>query len=236
MSRLSLQQLDTGIDAVVANASSLIEEAELLMQSKFHARAYTLAHIAREELAKVTMFYSTGLRVLAGHVVDWKKLHKRLCNHKSKLTSDALLSLITTPGAADTLPIEIMLAGVNVRNDWKNDSLYVGFSEGKFVTPLDIITQRKAERTIALAQLILVDTASYLAQGGKLSERDPETAKWIFGSIGNPDIKDVNDALAFIKKLSKRFQEAVAASSKETKQSNVPKRSTKPNTDNRDSH
>jgi len=86
MSKLTLQQLDTGIEAAVANAASLIEEAELLFRSNFHARAYTLAHIAREELAKVTMFYAAGLRMLAGKAVDWKKLHKRLRDHNSKLT------------------------------------------------------------------------------------------------------------------------------------------------------
>lgn len=77
MSKLTLKQLDTGIAAAFSNAESLIEEAMVLLQSGFHARAYTLSHIAREELAKITMFYTTGLRILAGKPVDWKKLYRR---------------------------------------------------------------------------------------------------------------------------------------------------------------
>ena len=206
MSKLTLQQLDTGIEAAVANAASLIEEAELLFRSNFHARAYTLAHIAREELAKVTMFYAAGLRMLAGKAVDWKKLHKRLRDHNSKLTSDALLSFISTPGAADTLPLEKMLGGAKTRNQWKNDSLYVSMVDGSFKTPPEMITRKKAERTISIAQFALLDTTRYLAGGGKLSKRSPDEAKKIFSSI-DPDKMSPIDGLALVKELAKLLQQ-----------------------------
>jgi len=107
MSKLTLQQLDTGIEAAVANAASLIEEAELLFRSNFHARAYTLAHIAREELAKSDHVLRRRVEKACWKSCRLKKLHKRLRgHHNSKLTSDALLSFISTPGAADTLPLE----------------------------------------------------------------------------------------------------------------------------------
>jgi hypothetical protein len=41
--KLTLEQLDVGIAAAIANAESLIQEAAVLLQHGFHARAYTLA-------------------------------------------------------------------------------------------------------------------------------------------------------------------------------------------------
>jgi AbiV family abortive infection protein len=211
MSKLTLKQLDAGIDAVLANANSLIEESKLLLQYGFHARAYTLAHIAREELAKVTMFYASGLRILAGNAVNWSKLHKRLRDHKSKLTSDGLLAVVSTPGAAETLPIEKVLGGSHIRNEWKNDSLYVALKGDEFKTPSEIITHRKAERTVALASFALADTMEYLSAGGKLSKRDPETAMKLFAGVFNPDKLQVGDAPKILKVLSQCLTQARAA-------------------------
>jgi AbiV family abortive infection protein len=213
MSKLTLQQLDAGIDAALTNAGSLIEEAKLLLQSGFHARAYTLSHIAREELAKVTMFYATGLRMLAGNAVVWSKLHKRLRDHKSKLTSDALLLVVTTPGAVDSLPVEKALAGSHVRNEWKNDSLYVALKDQNFRTPSEMITKRKAERTIALAIFTFTDTNEFLSACGKLSARDPEGAKKIFSGALNPDKLEAIDAMDILKRLSKLLEQARNAAS-----------------------
>jgi AbiV family abortive infection protein len=47
MITLTLKQLDEGIEAALANADSLIQEAKLLLGAGFHSRAYTLSHIAR---------------------------------------------------------------------------------------------------------------------------------------------------------------------------------------------
>src|SRR5205809_1123055 len=143
MQKLTLEQLDIGVEAAFANADSLIGEAKLLFQSGFHARAYTLSHIAREELAKVTMLYTTGLRVLAEHPVNWSKLEKRLRDHTSKLTSDALVSFVSTPGAVDKLDLEKMAGGSTTRNGWKNESLYIALKDGNFKTPSEMITPQK---------------------------------------------------------------------------------------------
>jgi AbiV family abortive infection protein len=85
------------------------------------------------------MLYTCGLRILADHPVNWSKLHKRLRDHNSKLTSDALVSFVNTvltqPNGAEMLELEGMLAGTAIRNEWKNDSLYIGFKGHKFKTP-----------------------------------------------------------------------------------------------------
>jgi AbiV family abortive infection protein len=226
MSKLTLQQLDAGIDAALVNASSLIEEAKLLFHAGFHARAYALSHIAREELAKVTMLYTSGLRMQAEHSVNWSKLHKRLRDHKSKLTSDALASFVSAPGAADKIQLEKLLAGSSTRNEWKNDSLYIAFKEQSFKTPSEMITLKKAERTIALAVFAFEDTKRYLSGGGKLTERDPKSAREIFRSI-DPDKLEASNALDLIKELAKLVHAAAKSQEEQkTERTEVVDRST----------
>jgi AbiV family abortive infection protein len=202
MQKLTLEQLDAGVDAAFANAASLIDEAKVLFQSGFHARAYTLSHIAREELAKVTMLYASGLRLLAEHPVNWSKLEKRLRDHKSKLTSDALISFFNTPGAADELDLKKMLAGSTSRNEWKNESLYIAFKDGNFKTPSEMISRAKSKRTIELASFAFEDARRFVSLGGKLTERKPGDAKRIFKRI-NPEKLDPNDAIELITNLTR---------------------------------
>ena len=218
MSKLTLQQLDEGIDAALANASSLIHEAKLLLESGFHARVYTLSHIAREEIAKVTMLYTCGLRMLVEHPVNWSKFHKRLRDHKSKLMSDALVSFVTTAISGGEMPqLEAMLAGTTIRNEWKNDSLYIALKGQDFKIPAQMITAQKAERTISLAIIAFEDAKRYLLSGGKLTQRDPEGAKKIFAHI-NPDKLKPSDAAALIKAITKLMHSAAKLSERHESQ------------------
>jgi AbiV family abortive infection protein len=205
--QLTLEQLDVGIEAAISNAESLIQEAALLLQNGFHARAYTLAHIAREEMAKVTMFYATGLRMLGGIPVDWAKLQKRLRDHGSKLSSDALLTFLTTPGASESLRLETMLAGVKVRNEWKNDSLYIVLKGGNFKTPSEIISPIKASRTIEIARFTLLDAKELLSANGKLANRRPESVKKIFTAIGGIGEVDPVIGVELLKEIAKLLNE-----------------------------
>ncbi len=123
------------------------------------------------------MLYATGIRMLAGNAVNWSKLHKRLRDHNSKLINDSLFQFISTLHAEKTLPLEVMLAGSRIRNEWKNDSLYIALKDQNFKTPAELITPRKAERTIALAFLTLKDTERFLSVNGKLAQRDPSGVK-----------------------------------------------------------
>ncbi|HSY10130.1 MAG TPA: AbiV family abortive infection protein, partial [Candidatus Dormibacteraeota bacterium] len=201
MNKLNLKQLDEGIAAAIANATSLIREAELLLQNKYHARAYALAHIAREELAKVTMLYAAGLKLLAGKQVDWAKLQKRFRNHTSKLYSDVLHTYITNGIGGQNIPdnyLKIMLLGTTVRNEWKNDSLYVGLKDGSFKTPTEMIAERKALRTIEIAHFTLSDTNNYLVAAGKLSKRKPLNFDKILASLNYPKEMEVESGLEFV--------------------------------------
>jgi AbiV family abortive infection protein len=54
---LSVEELLDGYREALANAGELLDEAELLLENEHYARAYFLAHIACEEMAKSPMFY-----------------------------------------------------------------------------------------------------------------------------------------------------------------------------------
>jgi len=156
---LSLAQIDQGIDALLQNAKALIAESRLLYEAKAMARAYTLSHLGREELSRVVMLEAAALRILAERPVEWKKLMKRLRDHKAKLAledAEAAMFLVGV-GAHPVAEAALQVAGqtASVRNDWKNASIYVNCEDGKFVLPTAQISDRKAERTVLLAELRL---------------------------------------------------------------------------------
>jgi AbiV family abortive infection protein len=176
MKNLTLEQLDAGIDALTDNASSLIAEAELLHERGYFARAYTLGHLAREELAKVTMLLAAGIRLIVGHEVDWEGLRQRFVNHKSKLRQDTLWNLMSS-GAVHTEKgedyLKLMEAVISGRNDAKNNSLYVGFRDGKFAKPAEVISAETAMRTIQLARMSCEEWITQRRATGKLVDREP---------------------------------------------------------------
>jgi AbiV family abortive infection protein len=155
----SFAQIDQGIDSLVKNASQLIAEANTLLGVSAFARAFALAHLAREELSKVTMLYSAGGRMAAGHEVDWQSLMKRLRDHKAKLRMETVENALFMIGNGLTEKGEESLSNITAvseyRNSQKNDSLYVGFTEGRFILPQEAITEHKARRTVKLAELRL---------------------------------------------------------------------------------
>lgn len=156
---LSLTQIDQGIDALLQNAKALIAESRLLYDAKAMARAYTLSHLGREELSRVVMLEAAALRILAERPVEWKKLMKRLRDHKAKLALEDAESAMLLLGAgvhpAGNMALQFAGKTSSMRNDWKNASIYVNFEDGKFVLPTNQISDRKAERTVLLAELRL---------------------------------------------------------------------------------
>lgn len=155
----SLAQIDQGIDALLKNASQLVAEANTLLGVSAFARAFALAHLAREEFSKVTMLHAAGARMAAGHQVDWQSLMKRLRDHKAKLRMETVENALFMIGNGLTEKGEESLSNIaavsEYRNSQKNDSLYVGVTEGRFILPQDAITEHKARRTVKLAELRL---------------------------------------------------------------------------------
>ena len=183
---LTLTQIDQGIEALIKNAEDLITEARLLLSVKSIPRAYTLSHLAREELSRVVMLEAAALRVLANRPVNWKKLMKRLRDHKAKLmleNSESGLQLMAAgmPATTDAY-LGLVAAGASIRNDWKNSSIYVNFEDGKFLLPSNQISDRKAERSILLAGERLSSIKKKQSVFGEFSKRE-------IGSLSHmPDI------------------------------------------------
>ncbi|MBS3183773.1 AbiV family abortive infection protein [Pseudomonas sp. PCH44] len=185
----SLEQIDAYIDALLLNAASLIREAQILYDNSANSRAFALAHLAREEIAKTLMLQAAGTRMLAGHSVDFKDLERRLRDHKQKLIAETINSIVFCAGV-DLNAAEDMIKSAgsapDFRNDLKNNSLYVGFKNGTISQPAEQFTASRALRTITLASDALTNQASILKLLGpfatrgpiKIPEIDPENVKF----------------------------------------------------------
>lgn len=173
----SIEQIDSYIEALMVNAEQLISESRLLLDGNAYARSFSLAHFAREELAKVGMLEAAGTKLIAGHKVDFRKLSKRLTDHKEKLRSEFTEAMIMAAGAGITeLAEDIAKFGshmVNYRNDNKNSSLYVGIIDGVVSRPHALFNKEKAERTLKLAEFSLKEHRVVREALGPYAQRDP---------------------------------------------------------------
>jgi AbiV family abortive infection protein len=194
---LTLAQIDEGMEALADNAGELIAEARLLHEAKAFPRAFALAHLAREELSKAQMLYAAGIRVLAKHPVDWKKLQRRLRDHKEKLRLEIVGQALLMKGSGDadmTAAADALLsrghahALTEKRNDDKNAALYVGLVDGKFIRPRETRTESQSWRTIELASSSHKDLTFVRTKSGPLAMRS-------IGSIQMPNFDDLPTAL-----------------------------------------
>lgn len=202
---LSLKHIDDYIHALLTNAESLIEEAAILFQNGFYARAFTLSHIAREELSKCLMLHSAGVKKLAEHPVDEKKLMARLRDHKAKLTAEHVqTSVIIAALGATNHGIELLQSSsilTEHRNNRKNTSLYVGLKDEVVSTPTEQFSSEQASRNIALATDALTYQKNSNKLMGKLSERKPISIPRI--EPGDINIESMTELLEELAKAMK---------------------------------
>src|SRR5438094_4326761 len=85
MNPLTVEEIEDARIKVRENAHELLDEAELLLSNEKYARAYALAHLASEEMAKLPMLVSTAMNLLRGVEVDWKKFTSRFQKHETKI-------------------------------------------------------------------------------------------------------------------------------------------------------
>src|SRR4051794_38203086 len=107
---LSLDQIDQGIDALLDNAAQLVKEGTALLEVPSYPRAFTLGHLAREEMSKAAMLQATGARLLAEHEVNWKQLMVRLRDHRAKLRLEIFETLLLVQGLGIVEESEIFRA------------------------------------------------------------------------------------------------------------------------------
>ena len=127
MKALSIEEIESARAKVLRNAESLFAESRLLYEHGFYPRAYCLAHLCCEELAKIPMLVGVGLDLVNGDEVDWEKLHRRLTKHHDKINAihshDYFRSEIRSDDS-DVMEYETALKTTPHLNDKKNNSLY----------------------------------------------------------------------------------------------------------------
>lgn len=165
MKPLSVEQTKEGIAKSLENARELIKEAKLLLRYGWFARAYSLAHLGCEELAKIPLLFRAACDSSKGLCVDWKKLDKQLHSHITKTTVLAIYEYFSDISGND---VNIDVAKINediIRslqsrtqeyNKLKNYSLYTSVRDGKFSKPSEVISDQRAKGTVELAHKFFV--------------------------------------------------------------------------------
>lgn len=176
---LPLKTLDELVTALIENATNLISDAEILFSAKSYARAYALAHFAREEISKCAIIHAAGVRTLAGVKVDWKKTMRRLRSHTDKLRMEIVQNAVFCAAKSDVkafrLAMENTAAMADYRDKRKNMSLYVGIDEGVVTRPSKVVNEHQASRTIRLAKIALGEERRIWRDIGRLQDRKVET-------------------------------------------------------------
>jgi len=155
MRPLSIEEIESARVKLLRNAESLFAESRLLYEHGFFSRAYTLAHICCEELAKIPMLVGAGLDLANGEEVDWKKLFRRLTTHKEKIeamhANDYFRSEIRAD-ESDLKRYQEALRATPHLNNMKNNSLYAGLVDDVFLEPAEMVVEENAREVIAITR------------------------------------------------------------------------------------
>lgn len=155
-----LREYSRGAQLILENAEALYKEADTLRRAGFLARAAFLHQISMEECAKVDMVGGWATMLLMDGQVDDEVIANVFRDHKAKNHANAYNATVT-PGerearergdwkASSKAFKAFQKAFHSEVNTTKNAALYVDFTEGKFVSPKDIISE---QTVIAMAAL-----------------------------------------------------------------------------------
>jgi AbiV family abortive infection protein len=167
---LSVEQIETARVKVLENARELVEEAELLLSNARFARAYALAHLACEEMAKLPMLLRAATDTLMGEEFDWPKLQRRLRSHHAKIRNILFTDYLVdqdVEGDADLKRLSEDLKRVPTYNKLKNWSLYADLSDDVFLKPSELISEGLATAYVKLgrSRLTFFETLELGTQG-----------------------------------------------------------------------
>lgn len=143
---------------ILANAEGLVNEAEILFTHQKYPRAFALAHLACEELAKLPMLNTASLNLLIGENNDWHKIGRRLVSHSEKLQLTAHMDYMWDEvhlDDSDVRKYEKSLAAIPKLNNLKNASLYAGIFYGAFMQPSEVIDKNIAQNMLQLTDFRL---------------------------------------------------------------------------------
>lgn len=154
MKHLPIGVIEEARIKVLENARELIEEAELLLANGRAARAYSLAHLACEELAKIPMFVDVISKTLRGCSVDWVRFNKRLHSHVEKFSMLPVMSFLVSQelgNDAATGRLREDLERIRDYSNIKNYGLYADLRDDKFLKPSEVISDDYAKLMVKIA-------------------------------------------------------------------------------------
>lgn len=202
---MSLPTIAEGVEATHSNASQLVEEADTLQARERWARAFALAHFAREELAKIPLLLIAGTRVANARSVEWPKLRQLLKDHRSKWqivladlvrerdyladATEARLreelsvvaymgKLILTDTFKDRLVDALWHDGVSTWGRRRETSIYVEEVKGAFKRPIDRIKPGAALGALSRARTAVRYYEPLLPAVTAFLAEPPTTAPW----------------------------------------------------------
>lgn len=143
-------------NASVENAKSLISESKLLLDHKYHARSFTLSHLASEEMAKVLFVFDAFLLNCIGLPLGEREFLIGFRDHKTKIKYMKRFDYISTLNSdneefGESFESQAWYrlctdeSSVKNSNDLKNNSLYVGIFNEEMSVPEKIIPLTLAE-------------------------------------------------------------------------------------------
>ncbi|EKF9566616.1 AbiV family abortive infection protein [Vibrio cholerae] len=137
------------------NACELIEDAKILLSNSRYPRAYVLAHLATEEIAKLPIIFGVRVRLKNKDNIDWKHFKSRLNGHQSKLKSIALFDYMNDHvdliNNTDLDLYKRQLSHVKKYDDLKNIGLYSGIYENQVYKPSEQINPALAKAMLQLS-------------------------------------------------------------------------------------
>ncbi|GAM12115.1 AbiV family abortive infection protein [Mesobacillus selenatarsenatis] len=148
----SIEEVEVARVKILENATELITESELLLTNGRYARAYTLAHLACEELSKIAMIVNSMAENIVYGDTNWKKLNDRLVRHKEKFKSVIITKMDKVERFIKLLNIKPEQLEEKL-NNLKNESLYAGrYKNGEYCKPSEVITEVIASHMLDLAK------------------------------------------------------------------------------------
>jgi len=187
---MTKENLINGILKTLRNAQELCDESEILLVNGKFARSYTLSHLAREEFSKCFILYRPIVDLIIGNQIDWKKTRRRYRSHKDKLITDRATTLHLFGNELEKKGIKKkeLFSGIEKSNEWKNISLYVDWSNDKFIMPSDSFSKEKAERNLEIA---IYRISLFTPIFTELIQLTPEVEKKIKESYSNGELEQL---------------------------------------------
>jgi AbiV family abortive infection protein len=152
-----LSELAQGAKKTFENAEALFHEAKILARAGALSRALFLHQISLEECAKIETMGAWATSLLTGLPVDQKKVLASFSSHARKNRTNAYMleGSAEEKAAKERGDWKGALAEFKKlqdefhqkSNDAKNASLYVDFKDGKFVAPMERITEEMLAET-----------------------------------------------------------------------------------------